>query len=122
MRRICAMLLCVLAGLLSFPAALPAQQENRTPSLPAFEFHSGFWVNLHHFLYLQGRLRRGASQVSPPQPQDAYASAASSESLTAEEQRAWNASVAAYSTDWSSRDLLNNDLALINNRLAELED
>ena len=26
-------------------------------TLPAFEFHSGFWVNLHHFLYLQARIQ-----------------------------------------------------------------
>ena len=39
-----------------------AQQipEQETP-LPVFEMHSGFWSNLHHFLYLQARLTTGNS-------------------------------------------------------------
>src|SRR4029077_8011025 len=28
--------------------------------LPVFEFHSGFWVNLHHFLYHEARARLSA--------------------------------------------------------------
>lgn len=27
--------------------------------LPVFEFHSGFWVNLHHFLYHEARAPGG---------------------------------------------------------------
>ena len=47
-----------------------AQQSSITQSsgtespLPVFEMHSGFWVNLHHFLYLQARLLRGNSSSS----------------------------------------------------------
>jgi len=116
-------ILWLAAGLLSGPGAVAAQRPNQTPSLPAFQFHSGFWVNLHHFLYLQGRLRQGASQArtSPTPAQDSYTQSGSLDGLTAAEQKAWNASVAAYAADWSSRALLNNDMALINNRLAELE-
>src|SRR6202166_4902145 len=40
------------------PAQLPSGTES---PLPVFELHSGFWVNLHHFLYLQGRLLKGNS-------------------------------------------------------------
>ena len=40
----------------------PTQQIPVTESpLPVFELHSGFWVNLHHFLYLQARLINGNS-------------------------------------------------------------
>src|SRR6266853_1170230 len=53
---------------------LRAQQSSATESpLPVFELHSGFWVNLHHFLYLQARLMNGNSSstdsgrgASPP--------------------------------------------------------
>src|SRR5579864_2441345 len=39
---------------------LPAQEPSAAePTLPVFELHSGFWVNLHHFLYLQARLMKG---------------------------------------------------------------
>src|SRR6202051_2461664 len=44
---------------------LSAQQSSATESpLPVFELHSGFWVNLHHFLYLQARLLKGNSSSS----------------------------------------------------------
>src|SRR5215475_12275618 len=45
-----------------------------------FDFHSGFWVNLHHFLYQQARAqkgRRGAGEV------------VSVETLDEEQKRAW---------------------------------
>ena len=43
------------------PASRPAQQESLgiDSPMPVFELHSGFWVNLHHFLYLQARLMKG---------------------------------------------------------------
>src|SRR5260370_469673 len=37
------------------------QSSGTESSLPVFELHSGFWVNLHHFLYLQARLMNGNS-------------------------------------------------------------
>src|SRR5574337_1049536 len=44
-------------------AKSPEPERQQAPELsqgafPAFEFHSGFWVNLHHFLYQQARARR----------------------------------------------------------------
>jgi hypothetical protein len=30
------------------------------PGKPLFTLHSGFWVNLHHFLYVLGRARNGS--------------------------------------------------------------
>jgi hypothetical protein len=100
-----------------------AQQPPET--VPVFEFHSGFWVNLHHFLYLQGRARNLAKEPATPATladrQD-FPAAASTDGLTAEQLRAWNAAVDAYAADWSVRDLqLNIDMAVVNNRLGELE-
>ena len=36
-------------------------QSGPEMQLPVFEMHSGFWVNLHHFLYLQARLSMSTS-------------------------------------------------------------
>jgi hypothetical protein len=102
-----------------WPASgLHAQQEPDRLAAPALEFHSGFWVNLHHFLYLQGRVRNdpagGALQ--------AYAASNATAGMTPAEQKTWNNAVAVYAREWSSRDLLHSGvMPLINNRLAELE-
>src|SRR5579864_2462978 len=40
------------------------QSSGTESPLPVFEMHSGFWVNLHHFLYLQARLLKGNSSSS----------------------------------------------------------
>src|SRR5271167_2198165 len=54
------------------------QSSGTESPLPVFEMHSGFWVNLHHFLYLQARLLRGNSSsmdsgrgAAPPNEQPA---------------------------------------------------
>src|SRR6202022_2892941 len=38
-------------------ATAPPAQENRSVARPVFQVHSGFWINLHHFLYQQARIR-----------------------------------------------------------------
>jgi len=49
------------------PSNLFAQADPSISPLPVFEFHSGFWLNLHHTLYRQARLQRnpGSSTVVP---------------------------------------------------------
>lgn len=83
-------------------------------ALPVFEFHSGFWVNLHHFLYQQARERRtpGASKTAPASP------AGFSEG----EQRAWEEAVAFYAANYADRDVqFNYDLTLLKNQLGDFE-
>jgi hypothetical protein len=115
------------AALLFCPALQASPQRYPTLPAPAFEFHSGFWVNLHHFLYQQGRLRRAAADVPPVANVDpsgagtADAQPASLDGLTPAQQKDWNAAVATYASNWSSFELLDNNLALIDDRLAELE-
>ena len=41
------------------PACLGQEVDAMYGPLPVFEFHSGFWVNLHHFLYHEARARLG---------------------------------------------------------------
>jgi hypothetical protein len=117
------------SSLRAAPARPPAhptkQQSSGTESpLPVFEFHSGFWVNLHHFLYLQARLMNGNTSstysvrgaASPDEPP------ASLIDFPAEEITAWRATVAFYAKDLAQRDLLlNGEMETINNRLSEME-
>jgi hypothetical protein len=103
----------------------PPQQSTEIESpIPVFELHSGFWVNLHHFLYLQARLKMGGAAsldtgrgaAAPNEP------AVSLIGFPAEEIAAWQSAVAYYEKDLAGRDLLLNvDMENINNRLAELE-
>ena len=107
-------------------AAFPAtQQASATESpLPVFELHSGFWVNLHHFLYLQARLLNGNSYS-----QDGGRGTARLDEIPvslidfpAEEIKVWRAAVALYAKDLARRDLLlNGEMEIINNRLSEME-
>src|SRR5258707_3380020 len=104
---------------------LRAQQSSATESpLPVFELHSGFWVNLHHFLYLQARLANGNSS-STGSPRGAAPPDEPPVSLVdfpAEEIKVWRAAVAFYAKDLARRDLLVNvEMETINNRLAEME-
>jgi hypothetical protein len=114
---IAAILLWLAAVLPARATLLPTGQEPAVkPEVPVFEFHSGFWINLHHFLYQQARAR--GTQSSPPSGETPV----STEALTQDERSAWAAGLAYYSGGFADRDLLfNGDMVLINNRLAELE-
>ena len=101
------------------------QQSTGTESaLPVFELHSGFWVNLHHFLYLQARLMNGNSSSidggrgkAPPDE-----APVSLNDFPAEEIKVWRAAVAFYAKDLAMRDLLlNGEMETINNHLSEME-
>lgn len=82
------------------------------PGLPVFEFHSGFWLNLHHFVYQQARaVRDGAAKPSADEP-----------ALTTEEQHAWQEAVTYYVGALAGQDLLfNGDMVNIKNRLSEMQ-
>ena len=73
------------AGQSILTSASPAAE---TSASPVFEFHSGFWVNLHHFLYLQGRVERARAQGVTGEGKIAapYDSPASVEGMTAEDE------------------------------------
>lgn len=126
---------------------LPAETRPTTSQeviqgpVPAFEFHSGFWINLHHFLYQQARLRKSTPQSIPrPAPKVEGSGAkepatsanslgptpgsgqAPTEALTEEERQSWAAALDYYAGNLSGHDLfVNGDMVQIKNRLAELE-
>jgi hypothetical protein len=137
-----ALLRIILAALLLLPAAASSaaaagaaqvygsNQSSTTQTsgpespLPVFEMHSGFWVNLHHFLYLQARLLKGNASST-----DTTRGAAQPDELPvslidfpAADIRAWQDAVAFYSKDLAGRDLLlNGDMEIINNQLSAME-
>lgn len=99
-------------------------QSAPEPTVPVFEMHSSFWVNLHHFLYLQARLVKGN-----PTPLETARGAAQPDELPVSlmdfpqaEIHAWQDAVASYGKDLAQRDLLlNGDMEIINNQLALME-
>jgi hypothetical protein len=96
------------------PERQPQQSPEKAP-VPVFEFHSGFWTNLHHFLYQQARAHNSPGGAGKEIP-------LSTAALTADEKHSWAAALDYYSNGFADRDLLfNGDMVLINDRLAEME-
>jgi hypothetical protein len=92
-----------------------------TGTLPAFEFHSGFWVNLHHFLYLQARIqsheltRVGAASTN-------YSALAATLPANSPGAADWARAVDYYVKTFASRDLwIDLGMGMINDRLGEMD-
>jgi len=127
-------LVCLSALLMiGTPAALAQESDTMDSSLPVFEFHSSFWVNLHHFLYHEARARMAAQEAqeaneaaSPktdgPGPVLKQSGAAAS-ALTPGQQKLWDDAIAYYIANYAGKDLLVNiDLILLKNQLGDFED
>ncbi len=105
------LVLCVAApadAQINFPEQ--PEPKNAVMTLPVFEFDSGFWVNLHHFLYEQGRLSAklplaggGAKNVNQSE------TLADLSTLTPAERAAWESAVAYYAATISHDDLQADD-------------
>jgi len=106
--------------LVVLPFPLPAasrSQEPLPPPLPVFEFHSGFWLNLHHTLYRQARSQRSSSPAA-----NASAAGVSMSSLSPAEQRAWSAALAFYANAYADKDLtISLEMTLNKNQLGDFE-
>lgn len=99
------LVLCLAATLQ--PAPSPAPQAFR-PGAPIFRFSTdGFWLNLHHFLYVLGRAEGKAPDAARRAVAGASADAARvAELLTPEERVEWAAAVLAYASGLSRKDLV----------------
>lgn len=82
-----------------------------------FDFHSGFWINLHHFLYRQAQPQKG--------PRSLVLFGADTDELqhlSPAERESWNAAVAYYAGSIAKRDLLFDDgLITIKDKLEDEE-
>src|SRR5579863_790992 len=85
----------ILSVCLAMMVFLPAAWADTT-----FEFHSGFWINLHHFLSEQAIADTPPASTSP----------------------AWQKAVDYYRREVVTHDSLADEAAQINNRLANLDD
>lgn len=90
-----------------------------TAAQALFEFHSGFWINLHHFLYLEAAAQKPSG---PHAPTVSQADEEIGTALTQEERAAWAAAVSYYRESVITRDLLFDEgMDAIKNRLEEAE-
>jgi len=125
-----------LSGLLFAAGALaqvpqPVIGTNARPSvtvprgpLPVFALYSSFWVNLHHVLYEQARLRSERPVVrSESAAVNPARTPLSLDGLTNKERGDWNSALDEYEIKVAPHDLLfDQDLVLMNDRLAEMGD
>lgn len=96
------------------------RRQHKTSSV--FEFHSGFWINLHDFLYHQARIR--ARQLAGSSNRAAGTSPAMADvgGLTPEQQDAWTSVLDYYRNTWIEHDLLfDEEMVRVKNRLIESE-
>ena len=104
-------LLC-LPLLAMLPVRSPSQEVVSAVPLPVFEFHSGFWLNLHHVLYREARAAVSSSSNASP----------IMSGLSPAEQRVWDSAVSVYAADYANKDLLFSlEMILIKNQLEDFE-
>jgi len=118
--------LLALALLAPLRAQASPQSASTYGPLPVFELHSGFWINLHHTLYHQARVREDAAspdktgKISGPALKT---SPDAKSAFTAAEQKAWDDAVSYYSANLADKDLLfSSELVQLKNQLSDFED
>jgi hypothetical protein len=121
--------LALFGAMCAAPSRAQQQYDSETmPStLPVFEFHSGFWVNLHHFLYHEARARLAAKETRDAAPKPSSPALkqtqGSTVTLTSSEQKTWDNAVSYYMSNYANKDLLINiDLILLKNQIEDFED
>jgi hypothetical protein len=86
-----------------------------------FQFHSGFWINLHLFLLEEAVTRVGGREIG--REAELTSDSAISATLTGTEKTNWDNAVAYYQTKLIGLDLVTNDrMRIIKNTLENFED
>jgi hypothetical protein len=109
------------ATLLAISVAAAAQAQAPPPN---FVVHSDeFWLNLHHFLYVLGRLDAGRpEQGRPSKVNPAADEARGLQTLSADERTTWADAVHAYATGLSLQQPLEQSMSAITRALADNDD
>ena len=123
-------LLPILLGLLlglAAPIGHAQEIDSMYGPLPVFEFHSGFWVNLHHFLYHEARARMAAKDQRDVAAKSSVPvlrqTPGSTVSLSPPEQKLWDDAIAYYTVNYAMKDMqVNIDLILLKDQLGDFED
>jgi hypothetical protein len=105
--------------------ALPQSASTYGP-LPVFELHSGFWINLHHTLYNEARLRKDLAspdKVGKTSGPALKTSPGAKRAFTAADQKTWEEVVSYYAANFADKDLLfSSELVQLKNQLSDFED
>jgi hypothetical protein len=102
---------------LAIAAAMLTTQTATEP----FEFHSGFWINLHHFVHIVARGQAG-KDLNRPTVIAALADTTGLGRLEPNVRDGWTRALAIYSTTYATRELLfDSGMVAIKNRLSALE-
>jgi hypothetical protein len=96
------------------PILAPGQQANRL-----FTFRNGFWLNLHHFMYVLGRAKNKTTDST----RGAVAGARSDKGNGKDPTGEWGDAILTYSQTISKQDVLfDRDASAITSRIAALAD
>jgi hypothetical protein len=123
------LLLSFLAITVLWPSRARAQinEGSAYGPLPVFEFHSGFWVNLHHTLYQEAKFRTTQNAQTAQEGKTSSRNRptlknSSKTPLTPAEQRAWDEALSYYAANYTDKDLLfTTELILIKNQLGDFD-
>jgi hypothetical protein len=120
----------ILLGILFVWRPIPAyaqQATNTNSTILAtasrfFEFHNGFWLNLHHFLYVQARARLNTPDSRRRAVANARNDLEAISQLPLHQQQAWSAALDYYQQQFASLDLVwDTRIIGITDRLASQE-
>jgi hypothetical protein len=86
-----------------------------------FEFHSGFWINLHLFLYEQAAIATAGPHGTPHEA-ELSTDASMAAGLSEDESKAWSDALVYYRLSMLRHDLAtDDDMVKIKNRLEDIE-
>lgn len=103
-------------------ARAPQDSVPMTSSDNLFEFHSGFWINLHHFLYEQAAIATAGPKGTPHEA-ELSTDASIAAGLSKDDSKTWSDALLYYRAKMLNHDLASDeDLVKIKNRLEDMED
>lgn len=102
--------------------AVRSSRSAVTSGSKLFHFHSAFWINLHHFLYVQARARMNTADSRRASVAKARDDLEKLTELNANQRSSWEAALEYYQRNLASRDLVFDDsLIAVTNELAASE-
>src|SRR5260370_14654189 len=117
--------LVVLSVFVPGRAAGQSQRNYTYGPLRVFELHSGFWINLHHTLYHDAKLRTAGSldKGSKTSGPTLNIAPGAKPSLSPADQGIWDDAVAYYAANYAAKDLLfSTELIQLKDQLGDFED